>query len=106
MRQEYQDLASEEKTIENHLKAGAKRGYVSSMSALFRKLRRTRRISFVGDWPILSFIIHTAKKQNISFTLSQIKGALRYSKEYKDLGKAEKMRWAVTLYGCQAETTK
>lgn len=56
-----QDLESVKPTIESHFK----RYPNASVSAMFRKLRKSPRVSFFGDYPILSLIITTMNELGI-----------------------------------------
>ena len=56
-----QDLESVKPTIQSHFRRYPK----ASVSAMFRKLRKSPRVSLFGDYPILSLIITTMNELDI-----------------------------------------
>lgn len=65
-----------------------------SPSRLFKILRKHPNFFPFGDYSLISFLIEDMTRRGIKLTEDQIKKMLgRYSQEYKDLTKKEKMTW-------------
>ena len=88
-------------TLRSNNRAGVDR---TSLSRLFKQLRKHPNFEAFGDYPILSYIICHFREKNLSTTKDQILGALKYSEEYKELRKRDKMAW-FKLLEYQAENT-
>lgn len=74
-----QDLESVKPTIESHFR----RYPNASVSAMFRRLRKSPRVSFFGDYPILSLIITTMNEHGIVAKKLAIQRVFWVSKELK-----------------------
>lgn len=74
-----QDLESVKPTITSHFK----RYPNASVSAMFRKLRKSPRVSFFGDYPILSLIILTMNELGITAKKLAIQRVFWMSEELK-----------------------
>lgn len=55
----------------------------SSLSAIFRDLRKSLSLSLFGDYPIVSVIVGTLKRLGIKVARSKLRYALRQSEELK-----------------------
>ncbi len=60
------------------------------VSAVFRYCRNHPHLSLIGDYPILSTIIHTILSLEINLTRKEIWRSFQYSDELKSLSKKEK----------------
>lgn len=65
----------------------------TSLSRLFKAVRRNPKFSIFGDYLILSYSLDVLIEQGAKITEDQIKTALSYSEEYKGNGKKDKMTW-------------
>ena len=74
-----QDLESVKPTIESHFR----RYPNASVSAMFRKLRKSPRVSFFGDYPILSLIITTMNELGITAKKLAVQRVFWISQELK-----------------------
>jgi len=64
-----------------------------SLSRLFKHIRKNKIFAVFGDYPILSFIICDRHDRKVSTTRRQIIGAFKYSPEYKEIRRRDKMLW-------------
>jgi hypothetical protein len=74
-----QDLESVKPTIQAHFK----RYPNASISAMFRRVRKSPRVSFFGDYPLISLIVTTANDMGIVVSRPALRRACRLTKELK-----------------------
>lgn len=82
MLQNIQDLEKQRQVVTNTFTRNKK----SRLSALFRRLRRSPELSFIGVYPILIMIVSVARLLGINPSRQEINYALNQSKELKDRG--------------------
>lgn len=83
----YQSPKSVISTLECLLSSNPNR----SLSGVFKALRREQRINLIGDYPLLSFIIHYGYSRTPRYKWSrfQMLYAIRISGFYKDEGRKQ-----------------
>lgn len=90
---QFQDLEWARPRIQAQIEKNKRRGMGASISGLFKMLRSQRHLTLIGDYPLLWIIMNETKETS----QIKIKTALKYSDEYKQLPKREKMWWLKSL---------
>lgn len=90
MENEFQDLSRAKSIIEAIIKQNQKRGVNStSLSRLFKQLRKDKYLSHFGDHLLLGQAIKIMRNHGIKVGRGDIWRALKFSKDYKNLESAK-----------------
>jgi hypothetical protein len=86
------------KTTREYLVGELRRNPNRRLSSLFRDLRRQGRISLIGDYPLIFYVLITALESSISYSRREINYTFYFSEDLSSLNKGEKTKLLDQLF--------